>query len=390
MEVREGEMQTSNYAAMQNLKKLQSTILILLLFSLSVVMLYFAKSFLVPLALAGVLAMLLVKVCTKLERLKMHRSVAALFSVLLLVVAFSLIIVLIGWQLSGFTENLAELKQQGLKLIEKFRAWLNENVGIDRKQQETIASSQENSSTSAGEMLMGFASGTLRIAIDAILVIVYIFLLLLYRSRIKNFILMLVKTEYQGKATLILHQSSAVAQQYLEGLFKMIVILWIMYGIGFSALGVENALFFAVLCGILEIVPFIGNLLGTSFTVLAVAAQGGNSQIILGVIAVYMLVQFIQTYLLEPLVVGSQVRINPMFTIIGLVAGELIWGIAGMVLAIPLLGVMRIVFDHVPHLKPYAYLIGSDQKKSSSLLDKIKRKFIGIRAYILKRRSKTS
>src|SRR5690606_20422178 len=128
-------------------------------------------------------------------------------------------------------------------------------------------------------------------------------------------------------------------------------------------------------CGILEIVPFVGNLLGTTFTVLAVAAQGGGNQVILGVIVVYMLVQFIQTYILEPLVVGSQVRINPLFTIIGLVAGELIWGIAGMVLAIPLLGIMRIVFYHVPNLKPYAYLIGSDPKKGPSLLEKVKRRF---------------
>ena len=365
---------------MQNrLRNLQYIILILLLFSLSVIILYFAKGFLVPLVLASVLAMLLTKICRKFESLKMHRSLASLFSVLILVASFSLIITLVGWQLSGFTENVAELKQQGLKLVEKFRDWLNENVGIDHQQQEEMTASQKSTSNGAGEMLMGFATGTLSIAVDTILVIVYIFLLLLYRTRIKKFILMLVKNEFRGKTTAILHKSSAVAQQYLEGLSKMIVLLWVMYGIGFSALGVENAIFFAVLCGILEIVPFVGNLLGTTFTVLAVAAQGGDSQIVLGVIAVYMLVQFIQTYILEPLVVGSQVRINPLFTIIGLVAGELIWGVAGMVLAIPLLGITRIVFDHVPHLKPYAYLIGSDKKEGPSLFEKIKKRLSSIR-----------
>lgn len=351
---------------------LQSVILILLLLSLSVVMLYFAKPFLVPLTLASVLAMLLLKVCAKFENLKIKRGVAALFSVLILVAAFSIVIALIGWQLSGFAENIAELKQHGLKLVEKFRDWLNDSMGIDHQQQEEIAVSQENAPTGGGNMLIGFATTTLGIAVDGILIMVYTFLFLLYRSRIKNFILMLVKTEHREKITLILHKSSTVSQQYLEGLSKMIVVLWVMYGIGFSALGVENALFFAILCGLLEIVPFVGNLLGTTFTILAVAAQGGDSQIILGVISVYMIVQFIQTYILEPLVVGEQVRINPLFTIIGLVAGELIWGIAGMVLAIPLLGIMRIVFDHVPYLKPYAYLIGSDKKKGVSLFEKVK------------------
>lgn len=351
---------------------LQSVILILLLFLLVVVMLYFAKPFLVPLTLAGMLAMLLLKICSKFESLGMKRGIAALLSVLILALAFLLIIVLVGWQLSGFTENMEELKQQILKVIERARNWLSDNMGIDRKQQENMTPLPESTSSDTGNMLMGFASTVLSLMVDSILVLVYIFLFLLYRSRIKNFILMLVKVEFREKATLILHKSSTVSQQYLEGLSKMIVMLWIMYGIGFSALGVENALFFAILCGLLEIVPFVGNLLGTTFTVLAVAAQGGDSQIILGVVAVYMVVQFIQTYILEPLVVGSQVRINPLFTIVGLVAGELVWGIAGMVLAIPLMGVLRIVFDHIPALKPYAYLIGSDKKEGSSLFEKLK------------------
>lgn len=359
---------------MQNIKNLQRVILILLLFSLSIVMLYFGKGFLVPLVLSAVLAMLLTKVCRRLEAFKIQRGLAAFISVLLFVTALAVLVFLLGWQLTSFADNLAELKQRMLEVVETFRDWLHENMGIDRKQQQNITSSQGNSSAGAGDMLMRFATGTLSIAVDMVLVIVYIFLLLLYRGRIKNFILMLVNTEYREKATLILQKSSAVAQQYLEGLSKMIVMLWIMYGIGFSILGVENALLFAVLCGILEIVPFVGNLAGTSFTILAVAAQGGDSKTIIGVIAVYMLVQFIQTYVLEPLVVGSQVRINPLFTIIALVAGELLWGIAGMVLAIPLVGVMRIVFDHIPHLKPYAYLIGADQKKRKRFLAKTTRK----------------
>jgi predicted PurR-regulated permease PerM len=337
--------------------------------------LYFAKPFLVPLALAGMLAMLLLKIWIRFERYNIKRSLAALFSVLILATAISVIILLIGWQLSGFTENMNELKEQVFAVLEKGRNWLDDYLGIDHEQQKEIVASAESSSSGPGNMLLGFASIVLGISVDSILVMVYVFLFLLFRTRIKNFILMLVNVEHREKATHIVHKSSAVAQQYLEGLSKMIVVLWIMYGIGFSALGVENALFFAVLCGLLEIVPFVGNLLGTTFTVIAVAAQGGDSELILGVIAVYMLVQFIQTYILEPLVVGSQVRINPLFTIIGLVAGELIWGIAGMVLAIPLLGVLRIVFDHIPSLKPYAYLIGSEPQNQTSFLDKVKRWF---------------
>jgi predicted PurR-regulated permease PerM len=162
-----------------------------------------------------------------------------------------------------------------------------------------------------------------------------------------------------------------VAQQYLVGLSQMIVGLWIMYGIGFSIIGVKHALFFAVLCGVLEIVPFLGNLVGNILTILMAISQGGDTTMIISILATYGLIQFIQSYILEPLVVGAEVNINPMFTILGLVAGELLWGIPGLVLAIPLLGIVKIIGDHVVALKPYSDLIGEEKKEHNKLKKKI-------------------
>lgn len=156
----------------------------------------------------------------------------------------------------------------------------------------------------------------------------------------------------------------------------MIVTLWVLYGIGFSIAGVKYALFFAILCGLLEIVPFVGNLTGTSLTIIVSLAQGGNSNIIIGILVVYGIVQFIQTYILEPLIVGAEVNINPLFTILAIVAGETVWGIGGMILAIPLLGIVKIICDHIEPLKPYGFLIGQDAEQSSeNWTDKIKRWF---------------
>ncbi|HEX6171065.1 MAG TPA: AI-2E family transporter, partial [Chitinophagaceae bacterium] len=123
---------------------------------------------------------------------------------------------------------------------------------------------------------------------------------------------------------------------------------------------------------LLEIIPFIGNLTGTLLAILMVVIQGGGAGMVLGVVITYLIVQFLQTYLLEPLVVGAEVNINPLFTIIILVVGELIWGIPGMVLAIPLLGIIKIICDHIPSLKPYGYLIGSDRKKKNIFLKRKK------------------
>ncbi|RYG23406.1 MAG: AI-2E family transporter, partial [Chitinophagaceae bacterium] len=153
----------------------------------------------------------------------------------------------------------------------------------------------------------------------------------------------------------------------------MIVALWILYGIGFSIIGVKHFLIFAILCGLLEIVPFVGNLTGNLVTILMVLAQGGGSSMVLGVVITYAIVQFLQTYLLEPLVVGAEVNINPLFTIMVIVVGELVWGIPGMVLAIPLLGIVKIICDNVEPLRPYGFLIGKEKKSGNGWIDKMKK-----------------
>ena len=86
----------------------------------------------------------------------------------------------------------------------------------------------------------------------------------------------------------------------------------------------------------------------------------------------YAIVQFLQTYILEPLVVGSGVNINPLFTIGGIVAGELVWGVPGMILAIPTMGMAKIICDHIEPLKPYGFLIGEEKKSKTGLVDKVK------------------
>jgi predicted PurR-regulated permease PerM len=208
--------------------------------------------------------------------------------------------------------------------------------------------------------------------VDAILVLVYLFLFICSRAHLKKFVLMIVPSSDTKETEQIINDSGKMAQKYISGMSMMIGMLWILYGIGFSIAGVENALFFAVLCGILEIIPFIGNLTGTALTVLMVISQGGDDVMIIAVLGTYLVVQFLQTYILEPLVVGSEVNINPLFTILVLVLFELIWGIPGMVLAIPMLGIVKIVCDHVRPLKPYGFLMGKEKNSDPKIFVAIK------------------
>jgi predicted PurR-regulated permease PerM len=356
--------------------QLQRSVYILFFLFLSFAGLYFAAEFLIPVTLAAVFSMLFIRFCNWMERKGIKRGLASFICIALFLSLIAGLLFLMSWQLSSLSENMDEMKNRLIALFTDMRVWLSKSIGVSYKQQEKIITEQTSTgATSAGSMAMSFATGTFSILINALLVTVYMFLFLYYRSHIKNFILKLTDRADKELADEIVHKSGQVAQKYLSGLGAMIFILWIMYGIGFSIIGVENAIFFAVLCGILEIVPFVGNLTGTSLTVLSVIVQGGDTKMIIWVLITYFVVQFIQTYILEPLVVGEQVSINPLFTIMSIVVGEMVWGISGMILAIPLIGIFKIICDHVPALQPYGFLIGPAVKKErrKSLIYRFKR-----------------
>jgi len=263
-------------------------------------------------------------------------------------------------------DNATAIDQTLNEKVSRLREYISQTFGISVQKQQAMMQNKDFSFTAkvAGIASAVFSSLTTFLT-NMLLVLIYIFLFMYYRTHLKNFVLQLVPDEKKQKTVAIMESSRKVAQEYITGLALMIVCLWVMYGIGFTIVGVKNPIFFAILCGMLEIVPFVGNLTGTSVTVLMTLAQGGSLTMALGVIITYSIVQFVQSYVIQPLIVGKQVNINPLFTIGGIVAGGFVWGIPGMILVIPVMGMAKILFDHIEPLKPYGFLMGEIKSKSA-------------------------
>jgi len=333
--------------------------------------LYYARRFLVPVCFGGLLAMLFLPLSRWFERKKIPKGASILFCIIIFLAVITAIPWLISWQVTNLASEAGDIENKVRQMLASVGEYVRENFGISEKQQERILTEQAHRGngmfSNIGSYLWGFA-------VDFILVLVYIFLFMFYRGRIKTFILQLVSSQQKANTETIINDIKKVAQQYILGLGLMIACLWIMYSIGFSIVGVKYAVLFAVICGLLEIVPFIGNLTGNLLAILMVTIQGGGTGMVIGVIITYLVIQFLQTYVLEPLVVGAEVNLNPLFTVIALVVGELIWGIPGMILAIPLLGVVKIICDHIQPLQPYGYLIGGGEKTRSALMLKKNKK----------------
>lgn len=355
---------------MKKYKFLQVLIVLLVLVLLGVI-LVFGKPFLMPLTFAALLAMSVLPLSRWLERKKLSRGLSSLLSLLLILVLISGIVALISWQASNIFAGASDLKSKLGDVYQQVREMVSERLGVSRQEQEQMIKEQKASSPGklsgvVTQLVMGIGG----LLTNLVIVSVYIFLMLLFRHRIRRFLIRLAPPEHHQDVASITERSQQITQKYLSGYAMMIFALWIMYGIGFSIVGVKNALFFAMLCGVLEIIPFVGNLAGTALTVIMSLLDGGGSGVILGILITYLVVQFIQTYLLEPLVVGKEVDINPLATVAGLVAGEMIWGIGGIVLAIPVLGILKVACERFEILKPVAELIGEDSKKGGGLKDK--------------------
>lgn len=327
---------------------------------------HYLEGFLVPVVFAALLAMLFTPLSEKLERKNIDRGWAVLICVLILVAMFAGIVSLVTWQINDLLSNADQLQEQFTQMIAKIKVFISTKLGISHEQQQQMLKQQQSSSAGkASQTITRLVAGVGGILTSCVLVMVYMYLFMYFRTHLRRFVLKLTSADNHPQAEKIMDTTSGVIQKYLSGLSLMIVCLWVMYGIGFSIVGVKHALFFAILCGLLEIVPFVGNITGTTLTVLFTLAQGGDKNDVIGIVCVYGVVQFLQSYILEPLVVGRAVNINPLFTILIIVFGEFLWGIPGMILALPLLAITKIIFDNIPALKPYGYLVGEDDKNEA-------------------------
>ena len=343
---------------------LNQTLRVLLLFILVFAILFLGRAVLIPLTFGAVLAMLLLPICQWLQRRGLSNGLASALSMVALLLVVGAVITLLQYQLSDLAEDLSKIEERVNNIVAGLKTYVKQHFGISHKEQQKIISEQQSGGMEKAAGMVTTLLGSLAsIMIDTILVLVYTFLFMYFRSHFKKFILRLVKQDNREKTQAVLEDAGKVTQSYLGGLGLMIVMLWVMYGIGFTIAGVNNAIFFAILCGVLELVPFAGNITGTSITVLMALAQSGDTRVVAGVIITYGLVQLIQTYLLEPLVVGDRLNINPLFTILIIVIGEAVWGIPGMILAVPLLGMFKILCDYCEPLKDYGYLIGPPKEK---------------------------
>ncbi|HMG89641.1 MAG TPA: AI-2E family transporter [Chryseolinea sp.] len=317
------------------------------------------KEVLLPILFAVLLSMMLLPIANYLAGKGFHRILSIGLPVLLTLIVFGGLVYFLSAQIINFLDDAPELNKKLSEVGSATQKWINQNIHITvRKQNEYIKETVEGIKDNSPK-LVGFTFGSLTgILTYIILLPIYTFLMLYYRTHIKKFLVGVFKNGSEEKVNEVLEESSTVAQQYLTGLMIETGIVFTLNTIGFLLLGIKYAIFLALFAALLNLIPYVGMLVANVFCMMVTLATAEDATTVAWVGAILAGVQLIDNHLLMPLIVGNKVRINALVTIVGVLIGGLLCGIPGMFLAIPTLAVLKVIFDKVPDLNPWGELLG--------------------------------
>ncbi len=365
-----------------------------------------ASGFLGPLTLAVILSMVLIPLVNKMEMWGLSRSASTFVAVF---ITFSLVAIIIGLlivQVNSIAKDWKEVKENVRPGIEQLQQKIQQATGATPEQQTRFLENNipilgsnkskpqpeisEDGSGEEGEQQANTGGGQIDKVSGAmmafvmafgnfLLVFVYVFFMLLYRRKLKLSFLKFFPNDKREEAHTVLLEAIKVAEQYLAGRLLLIIFLAIFYGVGFAILGIKSAIFIAIFAALLSLIPYIGNIIAFFLALVMAAFAGADLTMVVGIFITFAVAQFIESYILEPYLVGDKVDLNPLLTILVVVVGGAVWGAMGMIISIPVFAIIKIISDHIPDLHPIGYTLGvedissGDENAISKLIRRLKK-----------------
>lgn len=289
-----------------------------------------------------------------------RRAVAAVITIFMLIVVVGGVLALFTAQVASLGKDAPAIEQKLDTSVNHVLQFVEENMGISMEAQ-SAAMKEQLPTMSVG--IVGKVAHYLQNALTAlglmVMIPIYMFFLLTYRERLFQFLVQLSQHTGSPRNVETLVRASKMVQGYLKGVGMEMVIMTVMASGVFFSLGFKHALLFAMMVAVLNVVPYIGVFVGVCVSVVYAFLTTESIVYPILVVAFLWLIQIVDNNFIAPYVVGKQMRLNPLAIVVAVMVGGLIWGISGMVMFIPLLGMAKVIFDESPALKPFGYLLGN-------------------------------
>ena len=312
------------------------------------------ESVFLPLAVAAVMAMILEPWYKVLEsRMPKPLALLAVFlSLTLPVIAVSVFFgALIVGQVTGILEQLPGMLDAAVNWFREQLPKLDRLIGFD-KLKEQISGMRDDLAAPllalGNHLFVGLLSAGSSIASTAVSLLGWIvtpvylaFFLLMDRIRpasLEPGHLPFLKSATAADAIYLIREFFSLIVIFFRGQILIALIQGLLLAIGFSIIGLEYGIILGLMLGILNIIPFLGTILGLAICLPTAWFQADGGAVMASLIlGVFVIVQFVESYVLTPRIMGSATGLNPLAIIVGI----FFWGVAlnsflGMILAIPL------------------------------------------------------
>jgi predicted PurR-regulated permease PerM len=316
------------------------------------------QGFLVPICFSLLFALLLLPLSERLERY-FPRALAIIVCLVLVMLILGALIWFMSAQLMSFSEEMQNITDKLAVFWNRFQAFLFQNFGIKPTSKSELVSKNLSTLRETGTRFLGSTISVTTGALSVVTLIpIYIFCMLYYRDHFRRFMFQCISRENRDAFMHTIDSIQKVVESYISGLMIVIVIVAILNTAGLLVLGVPYAFFFGAFASVLTIIPYIGILIGALLPALFTLIQTGSLLDAVIVVGIFTFVQFLEGNFITPNITGSRVSINPFAAILALILGGEIWGATGMILSIPVIAILKVVFDAYEPLRPIGFLLG--------------------------------
>ncbi len=324
-----------------------------------------AKSVLIPLSFAFLIAFILYPVARKLESWGTNEIVSAFLSILALFLIIGGGVFLFSNQIIMLSENLTDFKAEILSVLADATLFINKNIEFLKplEKGELLDRIKTWINNSAGTLISQTFSSTANIIFGMITSVIFTFLILIYRKGLVRALVSFYPDEHKEKAFKMFQSVQKVGQQYLFGMMIIVLILGFLNSAGLWIIGIDNPFLFGFLAAILALIPYAGTFLGASVPVLYSLISYDSIWMPISIVLFFWFVQFIEGNFLTPKIVGGNLKMNALSSILSIIIGASVWGIAGMILFLPFAAMLKVVCREYDALKPIALLIGEQNYK---------------------------
>jgi predicted PurR-regulated permease PerM len=326
------------------------------------------KDIIMPLLMAFFLAIMLLPVFRFFRRKKLPEVLSIILSLLLLIIVMAGLIWFFSAQISNLVSDFPTIRQNVTAHLNSLSAWISSKTNYTTARQVQMINEQNDKLMNyAGGMIGGAFGSITSVFVFVALLPIYIFLMLFYRNLLLRFVFLWFPKHSHEKVEEAVRESQTIIKSYLVGLAIQITYITILLGGLLFFIGIKHAILIGVIFAFLNLIPYVGALVGNIIGVLLTLTSSQEIWPIFAVLGAIAFVQFLDNNILMPRIVGSKVKINALATIVGVIVAGAIAGVSGMFLSLPVIAVMKIVFDRTNNLKQWGVLLGDERPTLSPL-----------------------